>query len=429
MTPHDHPSTPDAIIPCRLHPSNFKLSDANFYCLSGAGDGNVYYTLSSHNIDAAGRFFRYEPRTGKISLQQDLGAIFGEDKTKTIPQGKSHSPFFQRGGKLYGATHYGFMKPDQVKEEPGVLPAGYLPYPGGHFFSHDLQSGAFEDLARAPEGQGIITMAMDVKRGRMYGLTWPGGLFLSYDLATREFRNLGPQCRDGEVGEGENYMCLCRVIVVVPETGAAYFTLPNGQVKCYDPATQTIRILEKANLKIDIFGQWDHREPGHQGYNWRQAFWHERMKRIIALQPRTAWLYAFDPTTEKVEVLDRICALDLKKSGRLDPYRYSYLSLQPGLDGETVYYLTGDYGLIAGDGRRVKETVHLITYHLPTGTYRDHGRLRLEDGRYPRMANSLLVHTDGRLYSCPWIEKPGPREKGDRVEEQVDLISFANPLS
>ena len=38
-------STPNAVIPARLHASGFGKSDSNFYSLSLASDGNVYYTL------------------------------------------------------------------------------------------------------------------------------------------------------------------------------------------------------------------------------------------------------------------------------------------------------------------------------------------------------------------------------------------------
>jgi hypothetical protein len=414
------------VLPATLHPSGFTLCDSNFFSLSKASDGNIYYTLCSHNIDTHARLYKYDPRRNEVSLVTNLGKPFGEEGTRTIPQGKSHSPYFELDGKLYGATHYGFMNPGAAKEEPGVLPAGYKPYPGGHFFRFDLMTQVFEDLARAPEGEGLITMGMDVKRGRMYALTWPSGLLITYDMPTKAMRNHGPVCRGGEAGTGESYMCLCRCFAINPDDGAAYFTLPSGDIIHYDYDTAELRTLEKANLRIDIFGQWDHRVPGHQGYNWRQVFWHAPSKKFVAVHGKSGWLYTFDPATEEIELLERICARELKQSGRFEPFRYGYLTLELAPDGETVYYLTGTYGLTAEDGRQVEETLHLITYNLRTREYNDHGVLRLADRRYPTMTQSLLFHSDGRLYSCPWIEKPSYDGKGPR--QQVDLISFPNPL-
>jgi hypothetical protein len=420
------PSTPAAVIPARLHESGFRLCDSNFFSLTRASDGNVYYTLCSHNIDTHARLYRYDPRTDKTQMVSSFGDAFDEND-RTIPQGKSHSPYFEVAGKLYGATHYGFMNPKSSKEEPGVVPEGYKRYPGGHFFRFDLKTGVFEDLARAPENEGLITMAMDTRRQRMYALTWPSGLFLTYDIPTKKMHNLGPACRGGEAGSGESYMCLCRCFGIVPETGAVYFTLPNGDILHYDYDQESFRTLEKGNLRIDIFGQWDHAKPGHQGYNWRQVFWYDPWRKFVAVHGKSGWLYTFDPETEKVELLERICALELKKSGRFEPFRYGYLTLELGRDGETVYYLTGTYGLTAEDGRNVEETLHLVTYNLKTAVYRDHGVLRLGDGRYPKMTQSLLQHIDGRLYSVPWIERFAGADEPKR--DQVDLISFPDPLA
>jgi len=60
----------------------------------------------------------------------------------------------------------------------------------------------------------------------------------------------------------------------------------------------------------------------------------------------------------------------------------------------------------------------------------DHGVLRLEDGRYPTMTQTLVVHPNGKLYSVPWIEKlKKDRSPEDKVGHQVDLIGFDNPLA
>ena len=93
----------------------------------------------------------------------------------------------------------------------------------------------------------------------------------------------------------------------------------------------------------------------------------------FAVHGKSGWLFTFDPFHEKIELVERICALDLKKSGRYEPFRYGYLTLEPDPDGEIVYYLTGTYGITAEDGRKVEETLHLITYNLRTFAYRDHG--------------------------------------------------------
>jgi hypothetical protein len=423
-------STPDAVITARLHPSHFQRSDSNFDSLSLASDGSLYYTLCSHDLDTHARVYRFDPGSGREPVcLGDLGEIVGEAGTRSIPQGKSHSPYYEHDGKLYFATHYGYYKPSSNKEEPGETPPGYRPYPGGHFVSYDLRTGRFQDLAQAPPGEGLLTMNVDFQRGRLYGLTWPRGHFLCYDLSSGRRSDLGPVSRGGEFGEGEEYFCLCRSLGVDPRDGCVYFTNTDGEIKRYDPRAEAVGSTG-VSLRRDVFGHWDAHTPGHQAYNWRKVLWHDRQAKFLAVHPKSAYLFSFDPQTLEVEILERMAAQELRKSGRFEPFRYGYLGLSFGPDGDTLYYLTATYGLQTEEGRTVPEVLHLVTYSLRTRRYADHGVLRLEDGRYPTMTHSIAVHPNGRIYTVPWIENLEGKPPGQgHAGPQVDLISFDNPLA
>ncbi len=416
----------DKIIPTRLHPSGFKKSDSNFNSLSLASDGCVYYTLSSHNIDTHGRIYRYDPAKDEVKMLGILGEIVGEAGTGTIPQGKSHSPFFELNGKLYMATHYGFFMASNNKEQPAAVPDGYKQYPGGHLIEYDMGSGKFKDLAKAPTAEGILTCGLDAKYRRLYCLTWPSGLFLYYEIDTGKMHNLGPVSADGEMGEGDRYRCLCRVFAIVPDTGVVYVTNSTGEIVRYSPETNKIVVI-KESLKRDILGSLDPAKPGHQGYNWRTIIWDPRRKVFFGVHPLSAYLFQFDPETEKLDLIERIAADELIKNGKYEPFHYGYISLMMGLDGSTLYYLTSVHRRVAEDGSKISQVTHLVTFNLDTGKRIDHGALRLEDGRSPTDSHTLAVHPNGKLYACPWIEKPNCA-KDDPVKQQVDLISFDNPF-
>lgn len=411
---------PDATptLAARLHPAGFDLADSNFYSCHAAADGRVFYTLCCHNIDAHARVYGYDPRTDATFLAGDLGAVVGETGRRTIPQGKSHVPFYEAGGGLFLGTHYGYFRSVGGKESPAGVPEGYLQYPGGHFLRYDLATGAFRDYGTAPQAEGLLSLGMDVPRRRLYGLTWPTGLLLRLDLDAGRIRNLGPVCRKGEAGSGASYLCLCRAFAVVPDTGRVYFTLATGDIRRYDPDADEVTTLSHESMRRDVFGAWKPHTPGHQGYNWRDILWHPGRGVFYGVHPKSAWLFAFDPDGERLRLLERICARPLRESGTYEPFRYGYLTLRLGADGETLYYLTGGPGL-RSDGREVYETTHLVTYDLRSGRCADHGVLRLEDGRYATMSQSLAVGRDGRLYACPWLEGP----------TQVDLISFRDPVA
>ena len=92
--------------------------------------------------------------------------------------------------------------------------------------------------------------------------------------------------------------------------------------------------------------------------------------------------------------------------------------------------LTGVHGLEVEDARGINERIHLTTYNIVTCEYIDHGVLRLEDGRYPRMTQTIAVHPNGKIYSAPWIEKlKEDISPEDNVGHQVDLISFEFDVS
>lgn len=432
-----------------LHPSDFKMADSNFYSLTLGSDNNLYYTLCSHNIDTHGRVYCYAPDTDCLELVADFGQVTGEAGTKTLPQGKSHTPFFEHDGKLYVCTHYGYFKASDGKEEPAELPEGYKPYPGGHFLEIDMKTRACRVLATAPREEGLLTMNLDPARGRLYGLTWPKGLFMYYDLNTGKLHNKGPVSRDGEIGTGDRYFCLVRTFALYPDTGDVYFTNPDGEILVYRYDRDAIETVTWAHMRKDVFGYWDYHKPGHQGYNWRPCKWHPQHKVFYGVHPKSGYLFRFDPGSKRHQIIDRICSEEIRTGGRWEHFRYGYLTIDfAPHDPETIYYISGYYtfredyeptpeeqvmALTQGSAefsrhsyQKMMSYLTFITYHLPTRTYTDHGIIRLEDGRFPTNTQCIAAHPNGRVYTCPWIEK---RDwvRGQGPWQQCDLISFAAP--
>lgn len=436
----------DRKIIAKEHSSGFVLSDSNFYSLNVLSDGDVYYTLCSHNIDTHGRIYRYNPEKDTVTLFADLGVVTKETGKKTLPHGKSHSPIFDVDGKIYFCTHYGFYQGNEGKEEPAPPPEGYSPYPGGKIMEYDRATGEFHILGCAPSEEGIVTMNMDTERKSMYCLTWPKGYLLYYDIGRKELRNMGQVSRGGEVGLGDNYLCLCRDFAIDPRDGMVYFTNADGQILRFDREAGKVEALSRVHLRKDVFGFLDPHKGGHQGYNWRKILWNPSYEKFFGVHAKTGYLFSFDPRTEKIEILERICSEYSRKNGLYEFFRYGYLTLTmaPG-DPDTLYYITGFYQfrnpneeqkrteLLQGSYDQSEKSyedimsyISLITYHIPAGTYTDHGVIQLEDGRYPTLTQSAAIHPNGRIYTCPWIEKPG-RKAGEPFRQYCELISFPKP--
>jgi len=409
------------ILRAHFYDSGFSLADDNYNACFQASDGKVYYVLASGSPETGAQMYALDPTTGKIQHVADLTEAAGEKGLHAIPQGKGHSIFVESQGKLYFATHVGYYNPSSAKGQEliGTPPPGYKPYPGGHFLSYDLQSGKFDNLAKAPAGEGILAFAMDTQRKRLYGLTWPSGLFLRYDMQTHQLRNFGPVSAGGEKGvPGSTFRVLCRSLVVDPQDGSVYFTTAGGRILQYHYNTDSLETVRGCNLRKDVFGCIEPSQPGTMGYNWRQAFWYSPQRVIYAQNGRSGYLLRFDPQEEKVEVLTRLVSDATRASGMFDRFAYGYLGFALGPDGRSIYSLTGAPSKASVDPS--DENIHLVTYDILSRKRVDWGVLQLQNGQRPFFAESIAIGRNGMIYTVSKV-----REKG---HVRVDLLSFPNPV-
>jgi hypothetical protein len=214
---------------------------------------------------------------------------------------------------------------------------------------------------------------------------------------------------------------------VDPRDGRVYYSTAEGAIYSYHPGQEKPQQLdEDVNLKLDYFGTYDPTQPGSMGYNWRQIVWHEPENVAYGIHGNSGYLFRFDPAQRRIELIERLTSVPSRQSGMFDQFSYGYLGFQVGPDGETIYYLTG--GPIYEKGRRVKgvdqlakgaakglENLHLITFHLPTRTYRDHGPIFYPDGTRPTYVNSIAIGLDGTVYTLARFLHEG-REIQDLVK-------------
>lgn len=204
------------------------LGDSHYQCLVRTRDGAIQYAMSSHDADADAQWLAFDPVADAAATVLDVGRALGEDAGAGIAQGKVHvRPVEDADGLLHAATHVGFYRRRRGLARPGRIP-GRSPFGGGHFFALDPRDAAVVSIARAPLEEGIIAMAMDVARRRLFGLTWPSGRLLQVDLADapgapRAARMIdhGPVCGRAETGTGAREP-VCRTFAVDPRDGRAW---------------------------------------------------------------------------------------------------------------------------------------------------------------------------------------------------------------
>jgi hypothetical protein len=423
-------STPDAKITATIYNSGFEHAHDTYNGISTASDGKVYYVLCSQLMDVAGQMYSFDPKTNSIEHLGDLTEICGEKGMKVVAQGKSHVNFVEMNGKLYFATHLGYYSIIDGMEKTGVPTGDYKAYRGGHLLSFDMKTKKFEDLGIGPNKEGIITMNMDPARGIIYGLSWPTGIFFRYDVASKKMDDLGPVTGKGEDGMGENFRVVCRSLAINPEDGAVYMTTAEGNIKYLKLGSNVVETIAGENMKKDYFGTYDIFTSGSMAYNWRQVFWYKPEKKVYGVHGNSGYLFRFDPSVPRIDVLERLTSIPSKLTGMGDQFSYGYLGFKLGPDGKTIYYLTG--GPIYIDGKRVMgaestakgeakglENLHLITYDITTGKYLDNGSVFYPDGQRPLYVNSIAIGDDGTVYTLARITENG--------KTRTDLISFPGP--
>lgn len=398
----------DAGLRGRVFDSGFSFAHDTYNGITSASDGRIYYILCSEDVAIGAQMYRFDSTSGGVHHVADLTQACGE--SNAVCQGKSHVPFTETDGRLWFATHIGYYDIVDGKEMPGAPPAGRSPYPGGHILAYDLATGAIEDFGIPIPGEGILTMGMDIGNGQVYGLTWPRGRFFRFDVSSRRSTDLGLVFDAGEMGTQSQYRTICRSLAIDPRDGSVYFTRGEGSIHVCRFRSDTVEQLPGYPMKKDYFGVYDPSSPGHMAYCWRQIVWRQREQRFYGVHGNSGYLFTFDPERGEVGVVDRLTSIPSRRSGMFDQFSYGYLGFTLGPDQETLFYLTG--GPLLRDGKRVEgkartsrgeargeENLHLVTWHIPSARYIDHGPIMLDNGERPSYVNSIAVAKDGTVYT------------------------------
>jgi len=411
---------------------NFYPGDSFYHAIIHASDGNIYYAICTHDRNTNVHMFRYNPKTGSNELIADIGKVFGEDATKTLPQGKIHVDFYEHNKKLYFTTHCGLY------ERGGSVDHG--PYPGGHFASYDLTTGAFDDYGIGEKEEGLITMIMDKERGRLYALTFPSGIFIYYDIDKDRKKSFGPSVVGYKYIPKKSVGNIPRSLGLDPRSGNVYWWNADETVSTYNYEGDSIQVLTNHDLGRPIF-KVHKRGSVERKVSWRSIRWNETDSLFYGNTFYGEYLFSYDPLIGTIEVIDRIAPGPNRKSGELAG---GSLAFELSKDGTTLYYVNNisPYTLEV-DKKEIGE-IHLVTYNIPLRKYIDHGPIVLEDGRKPVYSQGIEIGRDGNIYMVcviPWTDFES--EKGKALKEirhkatptehlkqvyEVNLVIIKNPI-
>jgi hypothetical protein len=405
-------------------PSEFELADGAFNAIARTPDGSIYYGLSSHRADLDARLLQLDHRAGRAAVVATM-----QEPGGAVAHAKIHVPPTKWDGGLYFATHVGAYRRDGRIERPAT-PAGFAPYPGGRILRFDLPRGPLHDIARAPDAEGVIAMAVDQARGSAWALTWPGGKLLHVDLRSGTLANHGPVFGVGERGPSRTWEQVGRDLAVNPRTGRVYWSRTNGEIGWMD--VDGGRGVVGSRLEV-----------GGVPASWRRIAWHFRRQQFVGMTTSGA-VFMFDG--ERITCGGAACAFAEAAADTSGP-RITARRARP-VPATLAFHLDPDrdevHCLVLGPGlcpRRTRYTVEAVTVSLDSYRTCRHGVLRLDDTRYVTFAQGLVTHGE-EWFALAWIELPAasadPRvaqlrewhhphaqTQIHRLPEEVGLVRFA----
>lgn len=190
---------------------------------AGAPNGDIYVAGMNHVDNAA--LYRLSPTGGDASKPGLTLRYVGDAKAASQAAGnwepgepieKFHTqPVWQGTGIYVANLNY------------SLLDSGYLDLRGFHWYGYDWKTGKFRDLSAtepggvgAPHG-GLLSLAVDRGRNRIYGASSPTGDIYYYDIGSATTARLGrPDYKRPYVYAGR--------AMWMSSTGRLYFTAGNN---------------------------------------------------------------------------------------------------------------------------------------------------------------------------------------------------------
>jgi len=380
--------------------------DGQWQGITVASDGNCYFSTSTHSRSHGAGFHRYNPATGEHTvLAEDLTIVCGEGDSQT-QQGKVHSPIVEHKGWLYFSTHLS-----------NYWPEGIASYTGAHIMGYEMATGKFRDLG-IPKARYSHYSAVNIDRERdvLYVFVSPflneliendGSHLYSVDIKTGEAKDLGM------VTDGVRGSCFW---FFVDQSGNCWFNLwkvhgdtknDKGNMYCYRPESGEIVTYEDVIPKGELVDGTPITDPEKlesRAWTWAMALpGNEKCLFTMGhLGGGDERLWIFDPSK------------NIEKGKAFQPIAYiGSTFLETALGGERVYFVQyaslDDQRVQSAETNREKDPATLkfdtnlhirsVSIH-PKGDnkVKDHGAIVDQDGRKPRMINSLAADEKGNVF-------------------------------
>lgn len=380
--------------------------------LYASSDGKVYSALINEGESA--HFYVYDPKTGINILLCDMAAFLDERGKGIRSTGKIHNkPVEDNEGNIYFVSMSNGSGPNAID---------YTSWQGGHWMKYDPKTQKVEDMGLVDQGVGCYPLAIDKKRGYLFGIGFTG-YFYRFDLKSRVTKNFG------RVSNWD----ICRDIFCDDE-GNVFMSIPTARVSMYDAEKEQV-------YETSLFTPYDPsvfptqlKNPMIDRTNiWRAVEWDPVDKVAYGVTCGSgSILFRFDPhegPEGKIVELVKMCDSKFLKGDQKD-IPYSTLAFAVDSRNKKVYFAPSARGFSTQKYQETygsKEDHHLIMYDITADKRVDLGVLRTGDGRKIFGCEAASVAPDGTVYLCGQAEvkdkKKGTRMIGE-VPASLQLIIY-----
>jgi hypothetical protein len=357
--------------------------------LYAASDGKVYSALINEGESA--HFYLYDPKTDKNVLLCDMADFLDERGKGIRSTGKIHNkPVEDDAGNIYFVS---------MNNGSGPTNIDYTSWRGGHWMKYDPKANKMEDMGLVDQGIGCYPLAIDKKRGYLYGIGFTG-YFYRFDLKTRVTKNFG---------RASNWD-ICRDIFCDDE-GNVFMSNPTAQVSIYNVIKERIYETSLRTPYDPSIFPTQLKNPMIDRTNiWRAVEWDPVDKVAYGITCGSgSILFRFnthDGPEGKITPLVKMCDSKFLEGDQKD-IPYSTLAFAVDSRNKKVYFAPSARSFSIQKYEETygsKEGHHLIMYDIQTDKRVDLGVMQTADGRKIFGSEATSVASDGTVYICGQAE-------------------------
>jgi hypothetical protein len=186
-------------------PPETTTEESGYFSLCEGRNGKIYIGTAAYGRNSY--LVEFDPETEKMRIVLDTHKVVGQKTTGYAAQAKLHTRnYVGPSGKIYVGSKQGYLSGAELaaQKKGQKVPV----YEGGYVMAYDPAKDTTENLgmpmpldkklraAGRTEGEGVIDVTADEKRGLIYVVTCEHQHWMLYSMKNKTYRELGPILRD-----------------------------------------------------------------------------------------------------------------------------------------------------------------------------------------------------------------------------------------